>query len=117
MICVIVLFHDEWRSVHGARNGNTVLGHLDMRVLAKLYPKGDSADRATAMIADIVFLTVLLAGGLYWWHSAQPEHGQDALPQAVASPRDRGEGPQPARPIPVHRHFEPGALHRGVEGP
>ena len=66
-----------------------------MRVLAKLYPKDDSADRATAMIADVVFLTVLLAGGLYWWHSAQPEHGQDALPQVVTSQRDRGEGHQP----------------------
>ncbi len=61
-----------------------------MRVLAKLYPRDDFADRATAMIADVVLLTVLLAGCLYWWHSAQPEHGQDALPQAVISPRDRG---------------------------
>ena len=88
-----------------------------MRVLAKLYPKDDSVDRATAMIADVVFLTVLLAGGLYWWHSAQPEHGQDALPQVVTSPRDRGEGLQPAQPIPILRHFEPGGLHRGVGGP
>ena len=88
-----------------------------MRVLAKLYPKDDSADRATAMIADVVFLTVLLAGGLYWWHSAQPEHGQDALPQAVTSPRDQGEGLQPAQPTPILRHFELGALHRGVGGP
>ncbi len=88
-----------------------------MRVLAKLYPKDDSADRATAMIADVVFLTVLLAGGLYWWHSAQPEPGQDALPQVVTSQRERGEGLQPAQPIPILRHFEPGALHRGVGGP
>ncbi len=78
-----------------------------MRVLAKLYPKDNFAERATAMIADVVFLTVLLAGGFYWWHSAQPEHGQDALPQVVTSPRDRGEGPQPAQPIPILRHFEP----------
>ncbi len=88
-----------------------------MRVLAKFYPEDDSADRATAMIADIVFLTVLPAGGLYWWHSAQPEHGKDALPQVVTSPRARGEGLQPAQPIPILRHFEPGALHRGVGGP
>ena len=86
-------------------------------MLPKFYPEDDSADRATAMIADIVFLTVLLAGGLYLWHSAQPEHGKDTLPQVVTSPRARGEGLQPAQPIPILRHFEPGALHRGVRGP
>ncbi len=85
-----------------------------MRVLAKLYPKDDFVDRATAMIADAVFLTILLAGGLYWWHSAQPEPGQDALPQVVTSQRDQGEDLQPAQPIPILRYFEPGALHRGV---
>ncbi len=88
-----------------------------MRVLAKLFPKDDPADRTTALIADVVFLTVLLAGGLYWWHSAQPERGQDALPQVVTSQRDGGEGLQPAQPIPILRHFEPGALHKGVGGP
>ncbi len=87
---------------------------LDMGFLAKLYPKDDFVDRATAMIADSILMTVLIAGGLYWWLSAQPEHVKDALPQDVTSLRDRGEDLQPAQPIPVHRKFEPGALHRGV---
>ncbi len=76
------------------------MAKLDIRVLAKLYPKDDTADRATAMFADVVFLTVLLAGGLYWWHSAQSEHGQDALPQVVTSQRDLYGIPSLKPPIP-----------------
>lgn len=83
-----------------------------MRPLAKLYPKGDFADRATAIIADIILLTMLLGGGLYLWHSARPIHDKVSLPQVVISPRDQGAGPQPAQPIP----FVVSSLERFIEG-
>lgn len=96
-----------------------------MRMLARLYPKGDSVDRATAVFADLVFLAVLAAGALYWWHSAQPkeeslalpESGWDALTQVETSPPDGSEHLTSGQPIPIPRHLEPEAVHKGATEP